>query len=61
MASGSEYGVNAWPTQVLIDPDGNMVYKRAGEGVFNAMDDRIAALIKAVRRSGQARTAPRCA
>ena len=39
------YGVNAWPTQVLIDPDGNLVYARSGEGAYNALDGRIANVI----------------
>jgi DNA-binding beta-propeller fold protein YncE len=47
------YGVQAWPTQVLIDPDGNMVYKRVGEGVFNAMDGRIAELVEQFGAEGR--------
>ena len=54
----TEYGVGAWPTQVLIDPDGNMVYKRAGEGVLNAMDDRIAALVKEFGAEGKLNRSP---
>ncbi len=49
-----EYDVHAWPTQVLIDPDGDMVYKRAGERSLqrDGRPDRGAR--QGVRRGGQA-------
>lgn len=31
------YGVKAWPTVVLISPDGKIVGQRSGEGVYEAM------------------------
>ena len=52
------YGVSAWPTQVLIDPDGNVAYARAGEGVLNAMDGRIADLIARFDAEGKMNRAP---
>ena len=32
------YGVNAWPTQVLIDPDGNIIGGVSGEGHRDVLD-----------------------
>ena len=29
-----QYAINAWPTIVLIDPDGKVIGQRAGEGVY---------------------------
>lgn len=39
------WGVNAWPTAALIDPAGKAVGIRPGEGVYDAMQPVIAALI----------------
>ena len=41
----SAYGVNAWPTLMLIDPEGNVVGGRSGEGVYAAFQPEIAAVI----------------
>lgn len=41
----STWGVNAWPTTALIDPAGNAVGIRPGEGVYDAMQPIISALI----------------
>lgn len=39
------YGARAWPTQVLIDPDGYIVGTASGEGNAPAFDQAIAAVI----------------
>jgi DNA-binding beta-propeller fold protein YncE len=39
------YGANAWPTQVLVDPDGNYYGARSGEGVYDALLTHITGLI----------------
>lgn len=41
----SAYGANAWPTTVLVDPNGNVVGGRSGEGVYDAFHDTIADLV----------------
>ena len=41
-----EYAVRAWPTQVLIDPDGRIVGQVAGEGNYDVLDENIARTIK---------------
>ena len=40
------YGVRSWPTLFLIDPEGNIVGKGSGEGLYSALDERIKELIK---------------
>lgn len=40
------YGVHAWPTFVLIDPDGKIVDSHAGEGPYDAFDQTIHDLIQ---------------
>ena len=37
------YGARAWPTQVLIDPEGYVVGSASGEGKVGAFDEAIAA------------------
>ena len=38
------YGVNAWPTVVVIDPTGKVVGQYAGEGVYTALEPVIATM-----------------
>lgn len=40
-----QYGIGAWPTVVLIDPQGKIVTSRSGEGVFSSFDPLIAEVI----------------
>lgn len=40
-----EYGVNAWPTVVLIDPDGKVVGQRSGENFYDVVKENIDKLI----------------
>lgn len=40
------FGVNAWPTLVLIDPEGLLVGYASGEGNYEVLDKVIAKLIK---------------
>jgi len=40
------YGARAWPTQVLIDPEGYVVATASGEGKAEAFDRAIAAVIQ---------------
>lgn len=41
----SLYDANAWPTLVLVDPNGRIVGRRAGEGVYNAFQPTIKDLV----------------
>ncbi len=46
------YGVRAWPTLVLIDPQGKIAHYRSGEGVYAAFDPIIAKVIAEFDRRG---------
>lgn len=41
----NEWGANAWPTTAVIDPAGNAVGIRSGEGVYEALQPVIQALV----------------
>ncbi len=40
------YGVRAWPTKFLIDPDGFIVYRKIGEGGYKKTERKIRELLK---------------
>ncbi|MEO9310314.1 MAG: thioredoxin-like domain-containing protein, partial [Nitrososphaera sp.] len=42
----SSFGVNAWPTIIIIDPNGKIVYKQSGEGQREAIEDVIEILLQ---------------
>lgn len=46
------YGVQAWPTIGLIDPEGFIVYASSGEGQFAALDRKISDLIRIHKAKG---------
>jgi DNA-binding beta-propeller fold protein YncE len=46
------YGARAWPTQVLIDPEGYVVAAASGEGNAEAFDQAIAAVIHVFDEQG---------
>lgn len=48
-----QYGVNAWPTVMLIDPAGKLVGSLSGEGVYDPFDALIATVIAAFDAKGQ--------
>jgi thiol-disulfide isomerase/thioredoxin len=43
------YGVHAWPSLYLIDPEGNFVARGSGEGLYNALDRAVGKLVTAHR------------
>jgi thiol-disulfide isomerase/thioredoxin len=48
-----EYGARAWPTQVLIDPEGYVVATASGEGHAAAFDEAIMAVIAFFEEQGK--------
>jgi thiol-disulfide isomerase/thioredoxin len=46
------FDVSAWPTIVIIDPKGNIVYQQAGEGQREVLDDVISVLLERHRAAG---------
>ena len=41
-----QYAINAWPTVVLIDPDGNVIGQKAGENIYEVVKPNIDQLIQ---------------
>ena len=52
------YAVRAWPTQVLIDPNGYVVGQVSGEGQFETLDKAISQTIDEFRKKGQLNERP---
>ena len=52
------YGVTAWPTVIVIDPKGNVVYHQAGEAQRDELDDVIGVLLERHRQLGTLAPAP---
>ena len=50
------YGMRAWPTQVVIDPQGKIVGEVVGEGKYDVLDDAVATLVK--QHKGRMNTEP---
>lgn len=46
------FGVNAWPTIIVLDPSGNIVYRQSGEGQFDAISDTIDILLQRHTQKG---------
>lgn len=52
------YAVNAWPTQVLIDPNGYIIRQLSGEGNFAEIDEVITQIIAEFRQKGSLNEMP---
>jgi sugar lactone lactonase YvrE/thiol-disulfide isomerase/thioredoxin len=52
------YGVRAWPTQVLIDPAGYVVGSVTGEGNYEVIDHAIAQTVAEFRKRGELNEQP---
>ncbi|MFQ5957364.1 MAG: thioredoxin-like domain-containing protein [Candidatus Brocadiales bacterium] len=52
------YGIRAWPTLVLIDPDGNVVAGYSGEGNYEEIDRQIDGYVKWFRQKNQLNETP---
>jgi thiol-disulfide isomerase/thioredoxin/sugar lactone lactonase YvrE len=52
MVIWDRYAVRAWPTLVLIDPQGKIVYYRSGEGVYEPFDRLIGQLVSEFDKRG---------
>ncbi len=54
-----QYAVRAWPTLVLVDPEGYVVAQAAGEGQVSGLDAMLAELLPQLRPLQRARDDPR--
>ena len=52
MAIWNLYGINAWPTLVLVDASGHIVYTVAGEAGFHTLERRITTTLATDRAAG---------
>ncbi|HSA97871.1 MAG TPA: thioredoxin-like domain-containing protein [Candidatus Nitrosotenuis sp.] len=48
----AKFQVNAWPTILIIDPAGNIVYKQSGEAQKDEIDDTIDVLLQTHAKKG---------
>lgn len=46
MAVWNKFGVTGWPTIVIIDPNGTLVYRQSGEGQKDMIEDTIDVLLE---------------
>lgn len=46
MTVWNNFGVNSWPTIIIIDPNGTLVYKQSGEGQKEVIEDTIDVLLE---------------
>ncbi len=53
-----QYGVHAWPTLVLINPNGRIIAAQSGEDVFDLFDGLIAETIRYFDAKGQLKRGP---
>ncbi|MDQ2855348.1 MAG: redoxin domain-containing protein [Acidobacteriota bacterium] len=52
------YAVNAWPTQILIDPVGYIIGGVSGEGNYDAIDKVVATTVEDFRKRGELNEEP---
>lgn len=52
MITWERYGVSAWPTIIIIDPRGNIIYKQSGEGQKEMIEDAIDVLLERNSQQG---------
>lgn len=52
MSIWSKYNVGGWPTIIIIDPNGTLVYKESGEGQKEAIEDTIDVLLERHSKAG---------
>jgi DNA-binding beta-propeller fold protein YncE len=48
----NNYTVHAWPTLVLIDPNGKIIFSKSGEGVYDVFDPIISDAVKEYDKQG---------
>lgn len=58
MSTWAAYGVRAWPTLVLIDPEGNVAATYSGEGHAHAIAAAIDSLVAAAQANGTLQPGP---
>lgn len=49
----NSYAVNSWPTFMLIDPEGKVIGKHSGEGIYELFDDIIGNVVAEFDKQGK--------
>jgi thiol-disulfide isomerase/thioredoxin len=52
MSIWRKYDVNGWPTIIIIDPNGTIVYKQSGEGQRESIEDTVDVLLEKYSKTG---------
>jgi len=52
MSIWRKYDVNGWPTIIIIDPNGTIVYKQSGEGQKESIEDTVDVLLEKHSKTG---------
>ena len=52
MSIWRKYDVSGWPTIVIIDPNGTIVYKQSGEGQRESIEDTVDVLLEKHSKTG---------
>lgn len=52
------FGINAWPSFVILDPDGKVLGKHSGEDVFELFDELIGKMVDEFDRKGKINREP---
>src|SRR5262245_16087100 len=58
MAIWRAFGARSWPSLVLIDPEGEIVWRESGEGLYKELDEEISGLIKVHKAKKTLNTKP---
>lgn len=58
MAIWRAFGARSWPSMILIDPEGEIVWRESGEGLYRELDAEIANLIKVHKAKKTLNTKP---
>lgn len=52
------YGMNAWPSFILIDPEGKILGRHSGEGIYDLFDGLISGMINVFEERGTLKRSP---
>lgn len=58
MAIWKAFGARAWPSLILVDPEGEIVWRESGEGLYEELDREISSLIKIHKEKKTLNTKP---
>ncbi|MCB1157693.1 MAG: redoxin domain-containing protein [Leptospiraceae bacterium] len=48
----NQYGINAWPSFIILDPEGKVFGKHSGEGVYELFDEIVRGMVQTFQKKG---------